>query len=278
MTPLLEVTDLRKVFHARGQRDFVAVDGVNLTIQAGGSLAIVGESGSGKTTVARIVAGLESATAGKVMIDGEERPRKSNHATRKRLARHVQMVFQDPYASLDPRQTVANSLDEALRVHFDDDEDTRNAKVANLLEQVGLDARHGKGRPSGLSGGQRQRVVIARALALEPRLLILDEAVSALDVSVQAQVINVLIDVRASLGIGFLFISHDLAVTRQIADVCVVMHRGRVVEKGLMSQILDAPSADYTKQLISAVPRPGWKPRRTFGAAAEPAAATPPAG
>ena len=272
MTPLLEVTDLRKVFPVRGHGDFVAVDSVSFTIHTGGSVAIVGESGSGKTTVARIIAGLEAATAGKVSLDGEPRPSKVNQAARRRLARHVQMVFQDPYASLDPRQTVAASLEEALRVHFDFDAAQRADKVSALLEQVGLDARHGRARPSALSGGQRQRVVIARALALEPRLLILDEAVSALDVSVQAQVINVLLDLRASLGIAFLFISHDLAVTRQIADVCMVMHQGRMVEKGLMSQVLDSPSADYTKQLISAVPRPGWKPRRTFTGAPAPAA------
>ena len=264
---LLEVKELRKVFEVKGQdggvEELVAVDDVSFSLEAGGTLAIVGESGSGKTTASRIVAGLESATQGEVMIDGVPRPAgRQSRKARKRFARSMQMVFQDPYSSLDPLQSVRSSLDEVLREHFDYDKGARADRVAELLDQVGLDKRQGDARPSNLSGGQRQRVAIARALAAEPQLLILDEPVSALDVSVQAQVINLLVDIRADLGVAFLFVSHDLAVVRQVCEQCVVMKSGRIVERGRTDAILDSPSSDYTKELIAAIPRPGWQPRR----------------
>jgi oligopeptide transport system ATP-binding protein len=277
MSSLLEVRDLRKVFSLRGADgsadELVAVDGVSLVVPQSGSLALVGESGSGKTTIARIVAGLETQTSGTVSVCGETRPAgRPSRKTRRRFARHVQMVFQDPYSSLDPSQSVRASIDEALREHFDYAADRRRERVDELLEQVGLDTRQASARPSGLSGGQRQRVAIARALAVEPRLLILDEAVSALDVSVQAQVINLLVDIGTSLDVGFLFVSHDLAVVRQMTDQCVVMYRGRVAEAGATDAILDDPKSDYTKQLIGAIPRPGWRPtRRRSAIAAQPA-------
>ena len=267
MTKLIEIADLRKVFTVRrpdGVIDaFTAVDGVSFDIPSGGSMAIVGESGSGKSTIARIVAGLDHQTDGQVRIGGEARsPRRQSRKERKRFARFVQMVFQDPYSSLDPSQTVRSSIEEALREHFDLNAVQRRARVADLLDQVGLDQRQGDAHPKALSGGQRQRVAIARALAVEPRLLILDEAVSALDVSVQAQVINVLVDIRAQLGVSFLFISHDLAVVRQLCDDCIVMSRGQIVESGKIADILAAPKAAYTRQLIDAIPRPGWRPAR----------------
>jgi peptide/nickel transport system ATP-binding protein len=268
MTPLLEVHALRKVFPIKGVDgrvdELVAVDDVSFTIPPGGALALVGESGSGKTTVARIVAGLETATEGEVVVCGERRTHgRENRKTRKRFAGLVQMVFQDPYSSLDPSQSVRASIREVLREHFRGDDARHDRRVTELLDQVGLDKRQGNAWPRDLSGGQRQRVAIARALAVEPRLLILDEAVSALDVSVQAQVINLLVDIRASVEVGFLFVSHDLAVVRQMCDDCVVMRRGRIVEAAATDTVLTAPTTAYTQNLISAIPRPGWTPRRT---------------
>jgi ABC-type glutathione transport system ATPase component len=174
----------------------------------------------------------------------------------------VQMVFQDPFGSLDPRQQVAAGLRELLRRHFDLDRQQVDDRVRALLEQVGLDERHATRFPRALSGGERQRVAIARALALEPTILILDEAVAALDVSIQAQVLNLLADIRRSSDISYLFVSHDLAVVRQVTDTCLVLNQGRVVELGPTSSVLDDPSEAYTRALIDAVPRPGWKPSR----------------
>jgi oligopeptide transport system ATP-binding protein len=177
------------------------------------------------------------------------------------------MVFQDPYTSLDPSQTVAKAVDEVLREHFRLTRKERRERVLELLDQVGMDTRHAESLPRALSGGQRQRVAIARALAGGPRLLILDEAVSALDVSVQAQVLNMLADLRASLEVAFLFISHDLGVVRQVSEECIVMHRGRVVEAGSTDSVLSCPRDTYTRTLLSAIPGPDWVPRRHLVAA-----------
>lgn len=274
MTDLLEVSDLRRVFTVRGEdgaeEELVAVDNVSFSVPVNGAMAVVGESGSGKTTVARIVACLETATSGSVIVDGEERDRADNgRAARKRRARQVQMVFQDPYNSLDPRQTVERSIGEVLREHFSLSRSEKEDRIATLLQQVGLDSRQMKAYPSKLSGGQRQRVAIARSLAVEPKLLILDEAVSALDVSVQAQVLNLLADLRESFDVAFLFISHDLAVVRQVTDECVVMHRGQIVEAGGTEEILEAPKEAYTRRLISAIPTEGWRPQRRLAATEE---------
>jgi len=264
---LLCVESLSKVFSIRtaggGSEDLVAVDDVSFTVPRSGSLAIVGESGSGKTTVARIIAGLEAATSGAVTFEGEPRGiGRLNWRDRKRQAAQVQMVFQDPYSSLDLHQTVAAAIGEVLREHFPLTREQRRQRVGELLNAVGLDARQAQAVPRALSGGQRQRVAIAKALAVAPRLLILDEAVSALDVSVQAQVINMLADLRASLDVAFLFISHDLGVVRQVSDDCIVMHRGRLVEAGRTDEVLSRPREQYTRDLLSAIPRPGWQPRR----------------
>jgi ABC-type glutathione transport system ATPase component len=267
MSALLEVDQLSKWFWVRARdgryERLVAVDEVSFTLAARGSTAVVGESGSGKTTIARIVAGLETPGSGMVRIGGEDRQhRRAGRRQRRKFARLVQMVFQDPYSSQDPSQTIRSSINEVLRAHFDLDGAQRRRRVDELLDRVGLDARQGDAYPRALSGGQRQRAAVARALAAEPRLLILDEPTSALDVSVQAQVINLLTDLRAELDIGYLFVSHDLAVVRQVAENCIVMRNGRVVEAGATAAILDAPQDEYTKELIAAIPRPGWRPVR----------------
>ncbi|MFF8632407.1 ABC transporter ATP-binding protein [Streptomyces werraensis] len=254
---VLTVDGLRKEFPARaGGKTVVAVDGVEFTLERGGSLALVGESGSGKTTTARIVAGLERATAGTVTLPSAARTRG------RRRPRPVQMVYQDPFSSLDPSQRIGAGLVELLRSCRGMNRASAHERALTLLADVGLDEQHSERLPRDLSGGQRQRVAIARALALEPEVLILDEAVAALDVSVQAQVLNLLADIRERTSVAFLFVSHDLAVVRQITDACLVLHHGRVVEQGRTADVLDNPQAPYTRQLLDAVPRPGWKPRR----------------
>ncbi|MFI1762791.1 ABC transporter ATP-binding protein [Streptomyces sp. NPDC020800] len=254
--PVLEAVNLTRAFG--GVR---AVDGVSFTLPRGGSLGIVGESGSGKTTTARIVVGLEHADAGQVLAGGRPRAgRVRGRADRLARAREVQMVFQDPYLSLDPRLSVEAVLRETLRLHFPGTDHTR--RVRRLLDQVGLGTRVADALPRRLSGGQRQRVAIARALAVEPAVLVLDEAVAALDVSVQAQILNLLGEIRAHTSIGYLFITHDLAVVGCVTDDVIVMRRGRVVEAGPTAEVLDAPRDPYTRLLLDSVPRPGWDPGR----------------
>jgi ABC-type glutathione transport system ATPase component len=262
---LLAVTDLRKVFpRGRGHKGdpIVAVDGVSLTVPAEGSVAIVGESGSGKTTLGRMIGGLEVPTAGTIAFDGRVREQSPKRAERLALARQVQMVFQDPYGSLDPRQTGRQCLDESLRVHSTRTGSQRQERIAELAEQVGLAVGTFDAPPHRLSGGQRQRLAIARALAVEPRLIVLDEAVSALDVSVQAQVLNLLAAIRRETGVAYVFISHDLAVVRQVSEDVLVMRAGRVVEQGRTADVLAHPRHPYTKLLRDSVPRAGWSPNR----------------
>jgi ABC-type glutathione transport system ATPase component len=255
---VLEVADLRKEF---GQ--LVAVDDVSFRVPDKGSLAIVGESGSGKTTVAKMIVGLEKPTAGTIVACGHDRSRRARStAERQRRAREVQIVFQDPYTSLDPRQTVGAAIDEVLRLLHNWSAERRRERVRELEALVGLDERMSRALPRALSGGQRQRVAIARALAGEPRVVILDESVAALDVSIQAQVLNLLADVREETGVAYILISHDLAVVRHLTDRAIVMHRGAVVEEGPTARILEDPQHEYTRQLIASVPRPGWKPMR----------------
>lgn len=263
--PLLEVSGLTKTFGS-GRTEALAVSDVSFELHAGGSLGIVGESGSGKTTTARMVMGLERPTAGTITFRGEDRtaPPRTAKEWRKR-GREIQIVFQDPYTSLDRRQSIRDCLAEVVRLHFPGDRGTIQARVEELADLVGLDERQLRARPRALSGGQRQRVAIARALAAEPEILILDEAVSALDVSIQAQILNLLADIRADKGIGFLFISHDLAVIRQTCDDSVVMRYGEVVEQGPTGDVLDHPSHPYTRLLRDSVPREGWDPLATVG-------------
>ncbi|WP_415953407.1 ABC transporter ATP-binding protein [Streptomyces sp. KLOTTS4A1] len=252
----LVVQSLRKRYG-----DHTAVDGVSFTLPPGGSLALVGESGSGKTTTVRMLVGLERADGGTVRLDGRNRStRVHGRAERLARAREIQMVFQDPYLSLDPRVTVSGCLDEVLRLHTGLDGPARSARVTRLLDQVGLGAREAAALPRALSGGQRQRVAIARALAVEPRVLVLDEAVAALDVSIQAQILDLLREIRAAAGIGYVFVTHDLAVVRHIADEVLVLRSGTVLESGPVEKVLDAPEHPYTRLLLDSVPRRGWTP------------------
>src|SRR5215471_15320650 len=257
-TAVLEVSGLRKEFGP-----LVAVDDVSFGIPEAGSLAIVGESGSGKTTIARMIVGLERPTTGTITACGHNRSRPARSTRdRRRRGREVQIVFQDPYTSLDPRQTAEATIDEVLRLHHGWPADRRRARTAELIDLVGLDTRQSRALPRSLSGGQRQRVAIARALAAQPAILILDESVAALDVSIQAQVLNLLADIRDQTHVSYILISHDLAVVRQLTDEAIVLHRGKVIERGTTGQVLDDPQHPYTQRLRASVPRPGWKPRR----------------
>jgi ABC-type glutathione transport system ATPase component len=256
--PVLQAAGLRKEFG-----ELVAVDDVSFDLPPGRSLAIVGESGSGKTTIARMIVGLERPTGGTITACGHDRSRPARSTRdRRRRGREVQIVFQDPYTSLDPRQTAEATIDEVLRLHHGWRADRRQARTAELIDLVGLDTRQARALPRSLSGGQRQRVAIARALAAQPAILILDESVAALDVSIQAQVLNLLADIRDETHVSYILISHDLAVVRQLTDEAIVLHRGKVVERGRTARVLDHPEHPYTQRLRASVPRPGWKPRR----------------
>lgn len=252
----LEVSGVRRTFPgAPGGRP--AVDDVTLTVRQGEVLALVGESGSGKTTLARIAMGLESFDEGAVRVGGLALPRgtRPTPKDRRRLADEVQIVFQDPYSSLNPLRTVGATLAEALRVAGGRGRATLEKEVRVLLGQVGLPAAYARRRPAALSGGERQRVAIARALAARPRLLVCDEAVAALDVSVQAQLLNLLADLQRAEGFAVLFITHDLGVVRQIADRVAVMYRGRIVERGSTAEVLDRPRHDWTRRMLAALPQ-----------------------
>jgi ABC-type glutathione transport system ATPase component len=255
---MLTVEGLTKAYPS-GRQQILAVDNINFSLHEGGSLGIVGESGSGKTTTARMLVGLERPTAGRITVGGADRTRPPRRASNWRArGREVQIVFQDPYTSLDRRQRVGDCLAEVLRLHFRLGKARVDERVHELAGMVGLDERQLRSLPRALSGGQRQRVAIARALAAEPRIIILDEAVSALDVSIQAQVLNLLADIRHSTGVSYLFISHDLSVIRQLTEEVIVMRDGKIVERGPTARVLDQPADPYTKLLRNSVPRPGW--------------------
>jgi peptide/nickel transport system ATP-binding protein len=260
-SPLVVVSDLVKDFPSRrGHTVSRAVDQVCIEVGIGESVGIVGESGSGKTTLARCLVGLERPTGGRVVVGGIDA---TDHGalTRHELAqvrRTVQMVFQDPYSSLNPARTIEASLREALELH--ESGRGRGHLVEELLARVGLPAAYAARKPIALSGGERQRVALARALAVEPQLIVCDEAVSALDVSVQAQILNLLAELRAERGLSYLFISHDLAVVRQVVDRAYVLLGGKVVEEGPIDRLLDAPQHPYTQRLVASIPRvgPDW--------------------
>ncbi len=255
---IVEVRNLSKVFTIRGPGGqggtaFTAVDDISFSIPRGQTVSIVGESGSGKSTTANLMLGLDDITSGQILFDGTE---VSSLGRRELFAfrRRVQPVFQNPYASLDPRYTIAESITEPLRVHRIGTKAVRHNRCLELLDQVALPATMADRLPHELSGGQRQRVAIARALALSPDLVVLDEAVSALDVLVQAQTLDLLAELQNDLGLSYLFISHDLAVVRMISHAVHVMQRGRIVESGTPADIFEQPQAAYTRELLAAIP------------------------
>ncbi|GAA5030633.1 nickel ABC transporter ATP-binding protein NikE [Microbacterium fluvii] len=283
--PVLAVEGLRKTFQVRAERgfgreEFVAVDEVSFALAAGAALGIVGESGSGKSTTARIICGLETADAGAVTVKGEDWIAPARRAAdRRHRARIAQMVFQDPYQSLNRRQTVRQCLAEAVAVHRRSAPQAEiRGRVDELLTMVTLDPALADQRPRSLSGGQRQRVAIARALAAEPEILVLDEAVSALDVTTQVEILTLLDDIRRDTGVALLMISHDLTTVRRLCDHVVVMRSGRIVEQGPIADVLDRPQQDYTRTLLDSIPREGWVPRRRLPArtSALPTVATAP--
>ncbi|MCL3996331.1 dipeptide ABC transporter ATP-binding protein [Streptomyces lavenduligriseus] len=261
---VLEATGVRREF-GRGKRAFAAVDDVSVTVRRGETLGVVGESGSGKTTLGRMLVGLLEPAAGEIRYEG--RPHTGVNPA-------VQMVFQDPVSSLNPRRSVGESIADPLRARGERDEERIRGRVSDLLERVGLDRAHYDRYPHEFSGGQRQRVGIARALAAEPRVLVCDEPVSALDVTTQAQVITLLGELQRELGLALVFIAHDLAVVRQVSDRVAVMRRGRLVEYGPADEVYDSPREPYTRQLLAAVPAldPELAARRR-AARREPAAA-----
>ncbi|MCZ8132867.1 MAG: ABC transporter ATP-binding protein [Steroidobacteraceae bacterium] len=275
--PLLEIEGLAKRYPLKGGRVVRAVDGVDLTLRAGESLGLVGESGCGKSTVARLALRLVPASAGAIRFEGEDIAPLSDAALRP-LRRHMQLIFQNPHAALNPRRTVFASVAEPLVVQGAAHGDGRLARVTTLLRQVGLPESFLWRYPHELSGGQKQRVCIARALALEPKLLVLDEPTSALDVSVQAQILEFLQDLRSRFGLTYLFISHNLAVVRQVCDRVAVMYLGRIVEEAPVGAIFTAPRHPYTRALIASVlpPRPSGIPEAPLGGDVPNAAEIPP--
>jgi oligopeptide/dipeptide ABC transporter ATP-binding protein len=254
MTSLLEAHGLVKAYPSRdGKGTVYAVNGVDVSLAEGETLGIVGESGSGKSTLARLLLRLIGPTSGEIAFMGENLLALGKAAMRARR-RDIQMVFQDPYASLDPRMSIGQIIAEPLDIHRVGDRASRAAKVMELLDLVGLDANAASRYPHEFSGGQRQRIGIARAIALEPRLIVLDEPVSALDVSIQSQILNLLADLKQRLGLTYIFISHDLSVVQHVSNRVAVMYLGRIVEQGSAEAVLGKPLHPYTQALISAVP------------------------
>jgi peptide/nickel transport system ATP-binding protein/oligopeptide transport system ATP-binding protein len=266
--PLLVLDDVTKNFVVR--RSLLglptaavrAVDGVSFSVARGETLALVGESGCGKSTVGRLALRLMEPTAGAIRFDGRDLAALSG-AELRRVRAGAQLIFQDPYGSLNPRMTVGEMLAEPLLLHTDLAADDRRERVADLLRTVGLRGEHAQRYPHEFSGGQRQRIAIARALAVEPKLIVCDEPVSALDVSIRSQILNLLKDLQQRLGLAYIFISHDLAVVKHIAARVAVMYLGRIVESGEAAQIFAEPRHPYTQALLSAVPVPSAGPRMT---------------
>ncbi|WP_213450607.1 ABC transporter ATP-binding protein [Rhizomonospora bruguierae] len=258
--PLLELQDLVMHFATRGDgllgrktSKVQAVDGVSLTVREGESLGLVGESGCGKSTTAQLITRLLKPTSGKILYQGNDIARLNERALRP-YRREIQLIFQDPYSSLNPRHTVGSIIGTALRTHNMTAKGKELARVQELLEVVGLNPEHYNRYPHEFSGGQRQRIGIARALAVQPKIIVADEPVSALDVSIQAQVMNLLEDLRKEFGIAFVFIAHDLGVVRHFCDRIAVMYLGRIAEIGNRDDIYGAPRHPYTQALLSAVP------------------------
>ncbi|UYV37274.1 ATP-binding cassette domain-containing protein [Rhodobacteraceae bacterium D3-12] len=261
MSTVLEARDLVRIYETRrgllGRSSNVrAVDGVSLEVRRGETLGVVGESGSGKSSLGRMLLGIDASQGGAVYINGEAMPAFGSAGWRSLRAR-IQMIYQDPLAALDRRINVAEQLREPLDIHRIGDFESRMARVREVMQAVGLRLDQADKFPHELSGGQRQRVVIARALMTEPELLVCDEPVSALDVSIQAQVVNLLADLQRDRGLGMVFISHDLKVVRNLCDRVAVMYLGRIVEEGPADTIFSDPQHPYTQALVSSVPQPG---------------------
>ena len=282
-TTLLELSDVHKTYPLPGSgwgrgRTLQAVSGVSLSVASGETFALVGESGCGKSTTGRIIVGLDEPTSGTISFDGE---RLAGRRTRVR-PRDIQLVFQDPSASLDPRMTVGASLMEPLAVQRVGDRRTRQARIAEMIDQVGLPGNALERYPHEFSGGQRQRIGLARALMLGPRLVVADEPVSALDVSVQSQVLNLMRSLQRSMGLTYVVISHDLSVVRYLADRIGVMYLGKLVEVGPASRVYDRPAHPYTAGLLEAIPEPDPDTERAKTAAPLggelPSAIDPPSG
>lgn len=252
--PLLSVKDLTITYGSKRSLK-TAVDMVSFDILPGETLALVGESGSGKSSIARAIVGLNKATSGSISYDGAELTGRRPAADRRRYRREIQMIFQDPFASLNPRMRIGDILTEPWRVNPGVVEKSRwEAELAELMRQVGLDPTQSDRYPAQFSGGQRQRICIARALALKPRLVICDEAVSALDVSIQAQILNLLEELQEQFGLAYLFISHDLGVVHHVSDRVAVMYHGEIVETGGTGEIYGNPQREYTQRLLAAEP------------------------
>ena len=261
---LFEVKDLCKYFPASHKRSVKAVDRVTLNIYKGETLSLVGESGCGKTTLGRTILGVYPKTSGEILYQGQDRE-KASAQQKKQFQKDNQMIFQDPYSCLDPRMSIGSIIEEGMKVHFSMSPSQRQKRCQELLERVGLPREMVSRFPHELSGGQRQRIGIARALATEPKFIVCDEPIAALDSSIQAQVINLLMDLQKELGLTYLFISHDLSMVRHISDRICIMYLGSVVELADAQQIDENPVHPYTRALFSAVPQiddAGWSSRR----------------
>jgi oligopeptide/dipeptide ABC transporter ATP-binding protein len=252
--PLLQIDSL-SVHYRRGQHVTRAVDDVSLSIGPGETLGLVGESGSGKSTIGRAIVGLARATAGTIRFEGADITH-ADHKRRRELSSQIQVIFQDPYSSLNPSKTIRQTLVEPMIVHADVSKSERDDRVVTMLGRVGLPAAAADRYPAQFSGGQRQRIAIARALMLSPKLVICDEPVSALDLSIQAQIMNLLADLQAELGVSYLFIAHDLAVVRHLSHRTVVLYQGRIMESGDAAEVADSPVHPYSQALVEAAPMP----------------------